>query len=433
LKIVASLVLIVFLIIASISLYEILSDEEDKLEPLNFSSKILLERGATTEGINDTIYSYNQFAFSLYQEITSETDENVFFSPFSTYIALSMIYEGANGETADEMADVLYISGDNEIRRASFAQIQNNLNNRKAKCTLKLSNNFWVQEGLQVKDNFRDIIDNYYFSEMEEINFMNDPEKSRESINQRVEKETGGKIKNLLPPGSIDLQTIMTLTNAIYFKGEWKHAFEKENTEEEIFFLEDNQTKMVPMMNLNSLGYKNVDINLFTNYEIQVLELPYRGDTISMFIFLPITFNFNRYEPRSIDELENELSLEYYTECIKELSLEDSFNVELPKFSYASEYNLKNTLNRLGMNEAFNSSADFNGITDEFPLFIDEVYHKASISVNEKGTEATAATGTTAPTGYPPEFIADHPFFFTIQDKETGLILFMGRLMDPLD
>ena len=417
-------------------LYEILIKEftdEDKLEALGISDKTLLEKGATENGVDVIINSVNNFAFDLYRKIVNETDENVILSPFSLYITLSMIYEGAQEDTADEMANILHFPADDGLRQGSFAKLQNDINNRKSKSTLKLSNNVWIQDGLSIKDGFRNNIDNYYFANIEELDFMDNPEGSRETINQWVDKETEGKIKEILPKGSIDKATMIALTNAIYFKGDWKYKFNKENTRDSEFYLENNQTKTVPMMNIDYNDYDDIEFNMFRNKTIQVLELPYIGDTISMMIFLPIDMNNKDYQvnPRSIYELDNELNSVLYQEVIEKFNPVEYFYISLPRFSFESDFDMKNNLKPLGIEKAFDPSANFNGITDNTQFWIDEVYHKASITVNEKGTEAAAASSAIGIAGFPPEFIADHPFFFTIQDKETGLILFMGRVMDP--
>jgi serpin B len=434
--IILSIITIILIIIfAAIGLNKIILND-DKLESLSFSNKTLIETGATEKGIDNIISSYSKFAFNLYKMISNETDGNVFVSPFSVYIALSMTYEGAQDNTAKEMETVLQFSDDEQNRRGSCASIQNDINNRKTQCKLKLSNNVWIQDKLEIKDDFSNSIKDYYFGGIENVDFSTNPERAREIINHWVEKETDDLIKDLLPQDSIHSVTELALTNAIYFSGDWKYSFKETNTDDCEFYLESNQTNIVPMMNLRTSAYKNCEFNVYLNKSISVLELPYIGDEISMFIFLPrYVKNDDIYiKQMSIYDLEDKIDSEYYYECVeKSITFTDNFYISIPKFSFEFENNLKNNLKKMGMNDAFNPSANFKGITDDSTLWIENIFHKASITINEKGTVATAATSNTIIAGYPPEFIADHPFFFTIQDKKTGLILFMGRIMNPLE
>jgi serpin B len=215
------------------------------------------------------------------------------------------------------------------------------------------------------------------------------------------------------------------LTDAIYFKGKWARQFKKAATSPRPFYLTGGDNVQVPMM------HQKQDFNYFENNALQVLEMPYDGDHLSMVVFLPKAKN-------GIGALENSLDTGQVENWLAALR-EQKVIVALPKFQMTCAFNLKKVLKALGMTDAFDvRRADFSGMTpDPAGLFISDVIHKAFMDVNEEGTEAAAATavvmtlGTAARPGPVPVFRADHPFVFLIRDKTSGSILFIGRVLDP--
>lgn len=375
---------------------------------------------ATSEGIQKVVEANNKFAFDLYSELNKGSG-NIFYSPYSISAALAMTYEGARGETAKEIKSVFNFP-ENEILRPNFASVYNNLNEDNGEYELKTGNALWLQKDYPFIKEFVETVEDYYGGKAAELDFVKDSEGSREIINSFIEEQTNDKIKDLIPPGTLSDLTRMVLTNAIYFKGTWEWEFDKTETEERNFKITPENVIKTPMMFMEP---EKTDFNYADTGDLQILELPYKGEKISMLILLPT------------EDLEsvtlNSEKLNGYKSKMKETSLDAIY---IPKFEFDTKYFMGGTLRSLGMPTAFSSDADFSGMTLKEKLFISEVIHQAYVKVDEEGTEAAAATAVimdTAAVG-PTErriFNADHPFVFIIQEKETGNILFLGKVADP--
>ena len=385
---------------------------------LNSSSKKLADdSGATEEGVERVVKANNQFAFELYDELSKE-HENVFFSPYSIDVALAMTYEGANSKTKGEMERALHIPTDDKLRRSSYAKLYNILNNKSNSYILKTANALWIQRDFRILDSYKEVISKYYCGKVENIDFKNNPDKAREIINNWVKKETEGKIRELIPKNGVNDMTRLVITNAIYFKGTWEREFDKDKTHDEDFWINKDKKVKVKMMTTRGV------FNYAEDAKFQVLELPYKGDDIAMLVFLPKDINPN--VSLSIDE--------FYS--LKDNLKEEEIEVFIPKFKMEMGYNLNRPLYNLGIREAFSYDADFSKIDGKKDLFIQNVFHKAFIEVNEEGTEAAAATAVvvglkSAPPKEYKIFKANHPFIFFIVDKRTDLILFMGKIVNP--
>jgi serpin B len=265
----------------------------------------------------------------------------------------------------------------------------------------------------------------YYGGKAANVDFVTETEKTRQTINSFIEEQTRDKIKDLIPKNAINPLTRLVLTNAIYFKGTWEWEFDKGDTKDRPFYITPDNPVDVPMMYMEP---DKAELNYLETEDLQVLELPYKGDDISMLILLP-------REDIGLEAIESDLSaekLEEYKAGMEKIKLD---TIHLPKFEFDTKYLMAQTLSNLGMPSAFNSGkADFSGMTGTRDLFISSVIHQAYVKVDEKGTEAAAATAvvmtmTAAPTRY--VFKADHPFIFIIHEKQTGNILFLGRVVDP--
>jgi serpin B len=378
---------------------------------------------ATTESVTSLSDSINYFSLNLYQHIISETNGNVFFSPYSIFVALAMTYEGARGDTAVQMNDVLGFEQNNEVSLCSFGWIYNLLN-IDVDYTLNTANALWTEKDYPFLDDYLGLIDDYYMGKATDIDFS-EPVEAAEIINKWVEENTGGKIEDMLSSGDITPGTVLILSNAIYFKGLWLTQFNIEDTVDRDFKLSNGEKKGVPMMvSTNSDAF----FNYTENEDMQMLELPYKGDAVSMFIILPKENDLNKFEQTvSMENLSNWMDSMYAT----------NVNIYLPKFTYKTEYNLKDILIDMGLDIAFSMNADFSGMNGFGGLFIEKVLHKAYIEVNEEGSEAAAATTVhileTAMPDTPMIFNADHPFIFFIKHKETDTILFMGSVENPVD
>lgn len=365
----------------------------------------------------------NRFALDLYSQISSEKG-NVFFSPWSIYSALSMTYEGARGKTADEMQSVIHLPKNDSIRRQSFAALYDKFNSANAGYTLSNANALWVQKDYSLLRDYTSVVDEYYHGKAENVDFKGATEDARQTINSWVEDRTNDRIKDLIPPGILDPMTCLVLTNAIYFKGSWVREFDRNETQDENFMTEEGSTVKVPMM--RSFGEESL-YNYMETEDMQMLEIPYKGWNLSMIVLLP--------KSDDISPLERSLTPEKLVEWKRKLK-ELQVDVYIPKFTFNTKYFLIEDLEEMGMGTVFAGAADLSGISSMENLSVSDVIHQAFVEVNEVGTEAAAATAVVIERAAPdgpkiPVFRADHPFIFMIQDRETGSILFMGRVSDP--
>jgi len=407
----------ILIILAIIAFFVFKKDSIEPYVPMDNS-------GATTENVASVVGANNKFALDLYSLYQSE-DGNLFFSPYSISSALAMTYEGARGLTAEQMQSVFYFPED-EDRRLGNASLYNLFNEQGKSYELNIANAIWIEKKFSFLDSFLDIITNYYGGAIEKMDFIKNPDGSRIIINNWVEERTNNKIKDLIPGGMIDSLTRAVLTNAIYFKGDWVKEFNKEDTAELPFYVEEQEPIYVEMMR----KLDEPEFNYMENNSLQMIELPYSGEELSMLILLP--------KEDSLETLEDKLSFNKLNGWKNSLRKRE-VNVLIPKFKFESKYFMANDLSILGMPVAFSDQADFSGMSVQEGLTIDEVIHQAFVEVNEQGTEAAAATAVVmagmsgGPSIGPKIFVfkADHPFIFIIQHNATGNILFMGRVNDP--
>jgi len=368
-----------------------------------------------------------ELSFKLYKELLKKGDKNIFFSPYSIFIALAMTYEGARGQTAEEMMAVLNIPQNNETVLESVKMLYEYLN-RNENFTISTANALWIRDNLDLLLNYSKIIEEYYKGHATKID-VSKPEETAQMINDWVKEQTKGKITDLIKSDDIIMYTALILTNAIYFKADWKVQFNPEETKELEFELESGEKIMVPTMCLEG----SEELFYYTETEeFQMLELTYKGEEISMLVLLP--------KQKSVSEIVESLTFESLS-TLKSAMYETSISIHLPKFKLETEYELNEPLKNLGMARAFDpNKAEFTGMcrfsgTDIIdPLFIKTVRHKAFIEVNEEGTEAAAATAVIMFDNCSQSsivFNADHPFLFIIQHRGTGTVLFMGSIGNP--
>ncbi|MBD3260014.1 serpin family protein [Candidatus Woesearchaeota archaeon] len=381
------------------------------------------DSGATPEKVASVVEANNQFAFDLYNRYKTKSG-NVFYSPYSISTALAMTYEGAAGQTAEEMQDVFHFP-EEEIRRPGYASIYNEINKKDKEYKLSTANALWSQEAFGFLPDFMGTVEQYFGGRATNLDFVTNPEGSRKIINDWVEENTMGKIKDLIPRGVITDMTRLVLTNAVYFKGTWVKQFDKKDTKDEDFYVDETTTVKAPMMRLTG---EEAEFNYAETDNLQVLELPYEGEDLSMLILLP------KEDLASIDE---SLTLEQI-DVLRQSMYEQRVDIYMPKFKFDTKYMMATDLSQMGMPTAFSRDADFSGMTGDTSLFISAVIHQAFVEVNEEGTEAAAATAVvislkSAMPAQPKVFRADHPFIFMIQQKDTGNILFMGRMNNPVE
>lgn len=373
----------------------------------------------------ETLVSGNHaLAVDLYQELDTD-DSNLLVSPLSIRMAFGLLQAGARGQTATEIAEVLHYGLEGDAVHAAFNSLDLTLASRNDPgdddsdpIALHTANAFWGQTGYDWNSEYLDTIAVNYGAGVETLDYDADPEGSRETINTWVEDATEDRIVDLLPPGSIDGSTVAVLTNALYLKAPWATPFMPELTVDGEFNAPAGTVTAEFMNQMEAFGYVEMD-------GYQALEMTYRQDELSMVFVLPDEGNFDAFED----------SLTHDSLAAIANSLENKLgDVAIPKFEFEASFTLSEALQALGMETAF-VSADLSGMIDNGNLFIDEVYHKTFIAVDERGTEAAAATAivvgeTSVPT---PEFDfrADRPFVFFIRDRETGAVLFLGRVTDP--
>lgn len=368
----------------------------------------------------------NAFALALYRQLAGKTGD-VFVSPESISMALAMTYAGARGQTAEQMAKTLHFDLPPEQLNAEFGDILKGMNATAANSAFQLSiaNRLWGQQGYKFLDAFLKVTREQYGAELAQVDFLHQSEAARQTINAWVEKQTRDKIKDLIGEGAVGPDTRLVLTNAIYFKGDWQASFEKDATHKAPFHVSaDKQADVMLMGHQASYRFSKGD-------DVKVLEMPYRGGRLSMVVLLPEKID-------GLADLEKSLSIEKLNGWIA--GAKDTLvNAALPKFKMTREFELSKTLSEMGMPLAFSAgSADFSGMNGKTDLFISAVIHKAFVAVDEKGTEAAAATAVTiralsirVPAEKPEQFIADHPFIFLIRDTQSGSILFLGRYTGP--
>ena len=360
------------------------------------------------------------FALDIYGQLRTKPG-NLFFSPYSISTALAMTQAGARGDNAAEMARILRLPAK---PHAAFGQLQAQVNavQGKGKVRLTVANALFPQATYKFKPAYIQLVTGQYAAGVEPLDFVQDTEGSRMHINRWVEKRTNDKIKNLIKPGLLDATTRMVLVNAIHFKGDWSSQFKPRSTREQPFHVSAQQRVNTPMMN------QSTKAGLMQNADLQLLELPYIGNDVSMCILLP----------RKVDglaALEGKLSAKQLNQWIGQ-ARPMTVRVTLPKFKMTSEFRLRSVLEKLGMKLAFKpGAADFSGMDGTRNLSVYDVVHKAFVDVNEEGTEAAAATGVIVKTTSAvilPAFRADRPFLFLIRDKTTGSLLFFGRYTEPV-
>ncbi|MBG29701.1 MAG: proteinase inhibitor I4 serpin [Opitutae bacterium] len=384
--------------------------------------------GAVSEG-------NTKFALKLYDQLNDEKG-NLFLSPYSISTALSMTYAGARGDTEAEMAKALEFHLPQKRLHAGFSDLKLGLREAREKGGVELSiaNALWPQKNYRFLPEYLNLIERDYDSVGRPLDYSNS-EKARGIINKWVEQETNDKIKDLIPSGVLDSLTRMVLTNAIYFKGNWDVQFQEKSTREMPFKVTPTNLVKTPMM------YQKGNFGYFQDDDVQVLEMPYKGEKVSMFVLLPNQGGGQPFrrptnppaKKKTLADLEKILSPDKLSEWIGKVR-RTKVDTWFPKFKMTSEFSLSQQLQALGMKKAF-GGADFSGMDGSKRLYLSAVLHKAFVEVNEEGTEAAAATAVVVrtrsarPMG--PRFRADHPFIFLIRDKATGSILFLGRYADP--
>jgi serine protease inhibitor len=387
---------------------------------------------STSPEVKSVVDGNTVFALDLYQKLKDQPG-NLFFSPYSISTALAMTYAGARGRTEGEMSKTLQFTHSQETLHAAFGALGVRMNRIQIgnRITLTTANSIWCQRDYRFTDAFLNTVRSSYGADARQVDFKHAASAATGEINKWVEQKTNGKIKDVAEPDQFTDYTRLVLCNAIYFKGKWLNQFKAEDTKPAPFSVTTNQTVTVSMM------YQHSEFKMTQSEDdsVELLELPYSGNDLSMIILMPnTTFGLNEVQQASLSDLEQKLTagnLHAWLTKLDRAGARKTF-VGMPRFTTTRSFELANPLKSLGMPSAFSEAANFSGMDGTTNLFIAGVFHKALIEVNEEGTEAAAATGVHVATrSMSGRFIADHPFFFLIRENGSGTLLFLGRIVEP--
>lgn len=368
----------------------------------------------------ELINSDNDFGFDLLQRINAETKpgENMCVSPLSVSLALAMTYNGADGDTEDAMKDALKLAGftTDEINEL-YRDLTQALISDDPRVQLEIANSIWYRNDFIILDDFIERNEVYYDAKVDALDFA-DPG-AKDIINDWVSDKTHKKIESIVD--QISAQSFMFLINAIYFNGKWTYEFDKDDTQELSFYKEDGTISDVPTMRLEA------DLNMLQTEIFDAVQLPYGKGNIAMYVLLP-------NEIYRVNDVIEALNNESWAEYLDSFYEQEEVKLQLPKWKSEFEVTLNTMLMDMGMEVAFTDFADFSRILPGAPLKISKVKHKTFIEVNEEGTEAAAVTSVeinlTSISGK--YFNVNKPFVYLIAEKNTGAVLFAGKVMDPL-
>ncbi|XP_059264060.1 serpin B11 [Mustela nigripes] len=383
-----------------------------------------------------------EFCLDVFKELNSNNvGDNIFFSPLSLLYALSMVLLGARGNSAGQMEKVLHFDHTSESLKpefrdsakcsqagrihSEFGVLISQINQPDSNYTLSMANRLYGTKAMVFHQQYLTCSKKFYQAIPQTVDFEQSPEETRKTINAWVESKTNGKVTNLFGKGTIDPSCVMVLVNAIYFKGQWQNKFQERETIKSPFQLSEGKSVFVEMM-YQTGTYK---LAFIKDPQMQVLELPYVNNKLSMIILLPVG-------TASLEQIEKQLNMKTFYEWTSSANMvEREVEVHIPRFRLEVQYELNSLLNSLGMTDIFSEiKADLSGISPLDGLYLSKVIHKSYVDVSEEGTEAAAATGDSFLVKRLPiraQFLANHPFLFFIRHSHTNTILFCGKLASP--
>jgi serpin B len=352
------------------------------------------------------------FALEMYANLAgANSGKNVAIGPYSISQAMAMLYAGARGVTATEMREALHFEIDPGRFHQTFNGLGLELLSRDGDITLRIANQLWAKTGFQPPNEFLDVMTRDYDAPLAVLDFAGDPEGARKRINQWVASATEEKIVELFPAGTIAGNTVLVLANAMYMDAPWKYQFDAKRTRSSAFTLLDGSKAMVDMMSYDEF------LPSASGPGWQAVELPYRGDEVSMIAVVPDDFK----------AFEAALSPARLSEIISAIR-DGGIHLSFPRFTFSFHASLVESFKALGAPSLFDG-ADLSGIGDG--LKVAAIEHEAYIQVDEEGTKAAAATGVAIADSHGPTIDFDRPFFFFIIDRPTRSLLFLGRVLDP--
>ncbi|XP_029988776.1 leukocyte elastase inhibitor-like isoform X1 [Sphaeramia orbicularis] len=369
------------------------------------------------------------FALELLRTLSQDNPNgNIFFSPLNISFSLAMVYLGAKGNTAAQMAQVLSFSSAEDIH-AEFEKLNHIIHMKSGSYTLKLASRLYGETTSNFLSEFLEATQKYYNAELKAVDFIGAPEACRAEINTWVEEQTEKKIKDLLQPGAVNTMTRLALVSAIYFKGNWMHPFCEEDTRESDFEVNQNETRRVEMMFME----KKMPYTRISEHGLQILELPYKDKELSMVILLPQKSTDGSDPLHKLQSMLTREQLEEWTSR-RNMSTTTKISITVPKFKLEMSYDMNMPLAKMGMTDVFcEEKADLSRMNGKKGLFLSTMTHRAFVDVNEKGTEAAASVVMYYTLGVEEKiyFTANRPFLFFIRHNKTKSILFLGRFSSP--
>ena len=384
--------------------------------------QVRAERVAVTDDMRAAAEGGNVFALELHRGLASGAD-NLFISPVSVSMAFGMTYAGARSTTAEEIARVLHYDLPPDRLHAALGGLSEAAALDAPGRELAMANALWAQSGLTLRPEFTALVKRHYRGGVRLVDYRQAPEAAVAAVNGWAAEQTNGRIRSVLTLDDVDQTTRLILTNAVYFKADWRTPFPKSATRPGPFAAPGGPVQ-TPLMRQET-ELRHVDGGSF-----QLLELPYTGGETSMLVWLPKAAD-------GLPALEAALTAPEVRRRVGELqaAVPAPVNVTLPRFTLRQRLSLKKQLIAMGMGAPFDNRADFGGFTDEADLLITDVLQETFVAVDEVGTEAAAVTAVvTAEVSagpQPVEFRADRPFVFMLRDNRTGALLFIGRLTTP--
>jgi serine protease inhibitor len=361
----------------------------------------------------------NQFACDIYGTLAPG---NALFSPFSISTAFAMLDAGAANETDAQLRTALHFTLPGDQLHAAYGALLTSIDTGRSfgSYTLATADRLFGQMGFPFVQSYLDITKTDYEAQLMPLDFESDPEASRGTINQWVASQTDNKIPTLFPDGSIDSSTRLALANAILFKGTWDTQFDPSKTSMEPFHVSGGSDISVPIMH----SHETIAMASIPGGELGVFA--FQGKDLAMVVLLPS-------DQDGLAALEAQLTGPLLAQWIASAQPVGPLDVALPKFQLTEAFGLNQALEGLGATDAFDPTlADFSGIDGGRDLYVQAALHQATITVDEQGAEAAAATGIgLGETAEGPELIVNHSFVFLIFDQVTGSVLFMGRAQDP--
>lgn len=362
----------------------------------------------------------NEFAFELFAKICETDTMNVFISPISISSALSMTYDGAKGKTAKEMRSTLKFTKNQDESHREITELLGHYRNNK-QSIFTIVNAAVAQEKYKFLESYFALLKDYgAIIKTADFKDAVKREDARQQINKWVMDNTNNKIEELLDQSSLDEMTRLVLLNAIHFKADWATAFPEEQTRQMIFYGEKRQY-------ISAFMHMRGKLRFYKNDDFLIIELPYKDNQASMYIIQP-------KEEILINDFCKDLNYASFTN-MENLLTEQLVDMQMPKFKIEAKYKLKNPLMAMGMVTAFTNSANFNKMNGRSDLMIDEVIHQSFIEVDEKGTEAAAATAVVVreKSAQQPVYInLNRPFVFLIKENFKGSVLFLGKFNNPV-